>query len=92
MTYYFLFVMLFIAIAFFIEAIQKKELPSFVRSTAVLLAAGIIGVAANASNLYHTYEYSKETMRGKSELAHHGEENKTEMGWNVIISPPGAMV
>ncbi|RNC66947.1 YfhO family protein [Proteiniphilum sp. X52] len=80
MTYYFLFVMLFIAAAFFIEAIQKKELPGFLRSTAVLLAAGIIGVAANGSNLYHTYEYSKETMRGKSELAHHGEENKTGNG------------
>lgn len=80
MTYYFLFVMLFIAIGFLVEAIQKKELPAFVKSTAVLLVAGIIGVAANASNLYHTYEYSKETMRGKSELAHHGEENKTGDG------------
>ena len=80
MTYYFLFVMLFIAIAFLAEAIQKKELPGFLKSTAVLLVAGIIGVAANASSLYHTYEYSKETMRGKSELAHHGEENKTGDG------------
>jgi len=80
MTYYFLFVMLFIVIAFLAEAIRKKQLPDFLRSTAVLLFAGIIGVAANASNLYHTYEYSKETMRGKSELAHHGEENKTGDG------------
>jgi hypothetical protein len=80
MTYYFLFVMLFIAIAFLAEAIQKKELPGFLKSTAALLAAGIIGAAANGSSLYHTYEYSKETMRGKSELAHHGEENKTGNG------------
>ncbi|WP_298650997.1 YfhO family protein [uncultured Proteiniphilum sp.] len=80
MTYYFLFVMLFIAIAFLVEAIRKKELPGFLKSTAVLIVAGIIGVASNASNLYHTYEYSKETMRGKSELTHHGEENKTGDG------------
>jgi hypothetical protein len=80
MSYYFLFVMLFIVIAFFVEAIRKKQLPDFLRSTAVLLVAGIIGVAANASSLYHTYEYSKETMRGKSELTHHGEENKTDDG------------
>ncbi|WP_294082680.1 YfhO family protein [Proteiniphilum sp. UBA5384] len=80
MTYYFLFVMLFIVIAFLVEAIRKKELPGFIKSTAVLLIAGIIGIAANASNLYHTYEYSKETMRGKSELVHHGEENKTGDG------------
>jgi len=80
MTYYFLFVMLFIVIAFLAEAIREKQLPDFLRSTAVVLFAGIIGVAANASNLYHTYEYSKETMRGKSELTHHGEENKTGDG------------
>jgi hypothetical protein len=79
MTYYFLFVMLFIAIAFFNRCLQKKELPSFVRSTAVLLAAGIIEWRPTRV-LYHTYEYSKETMRGKSELAHHGEENKTGNG------------
>ncbi|MBK5196418.1 MAG: hypothetical protein JJE08_10440, partial [Proteiniphilum sp.] len=80
MSYYFLFVMLFMVIAFFVEAIRKKQLPDFLKSTAVVLFAGIIGVAANASNLYHTYEYSKETMRGKSELTHHGEENKTDDG------------
>ncbi|HBB00835.1 MAG: hypothetical protein A2W86_12330 [Bacteroidetes bacterium GWD2_45_23] len=80
MTYYFLFVMLFMVIAFMVDAIRKKQLSGFLRSTAVLLAAGLIGIAANTSNLYHTYEYSKETMRGKSELTHHGEENKTDNG------------
>ncbi len=46
-----------------------------------MIFAGIIGLAANTSNLYHTYEYSKETMRGKSELTtHHGIENKTGNG------------
>jgi len=80
MTYYFLFVMLFMVIAFMVDAIRKKQLSGFLRSTAVLLAAGLIGIATNASNLYHTYEYSKETMRGKSELTHHGEENKTDNG------------
>ncbi|MDR0422262.1 MAG: YfhO family protein [Proteiniphilum sp.] len=80
MTYYFLFVMLFIVIAFFAEAIRTKDLRGFLQSTAIVVAAGIIGVAANASNLYHTYEYSKETMRGKSELTHHGSENSTGNG------------
>jgi len=72
--------MLFMVIAFMVDAIRKKQLSGFLRSTAVLLAAGLIGIAANTSNLYHTYEYSKETMRGKSELTHHGEENKTDNG------------
>lgn len=80
MSYYFFFLMLFMVIAFFADALKKKQLPYFLKSTAVLVVAGLIGVAANASNLYHTYEYSKETMRGKSELSHHGEANKTDNG------------
>jgi hypothetical protein len=80
MSYYFLFVMLFMVIAFFVEALRKKELADFFKATGVLLIAGIIGVSANLSNLYHTYEYSKETMRGKSELTHHADGNRTDDG------------
>ena len=80
MTYYFLFVMAFMVVAFMADAIRNKQFPDFLRSTTVLLIAGFIGIAANASNLYHTYEYAKETMRGKSELTHHGEENITDNG------------
>jgi hypothetical protein len=72
MTYYFLFVILFMLIAFFVDAYQKKELPHFFKAGAILIVAGIIGVSTNLSNLYHTYEYSKETMRGKSELKQEG--------------------
>lgn len=80
MSYYFLFVMLFMVIAFFVEALRKKELADFFKATGILLIAGIIGVSANLSNLYHTYEYSKETMRGKSELTHHSDGNRTDDG------------
>ena len=80
MTYYFLFVMAFMVVAFMADAIRNKQFPDFLHSTTVLLIAGFIGIAANASNLYHTYEYAKETMRGKSELTHHGEENITDNG------------
>ncbi|MBF6597119.1 MAG: hypothetical protein ITF98_02730 [Fermentimonas sp.] len=80
MSYYFLFVMLFMVIAFFVEALRKKELADFFKATGILLIAGIIGVSANLSNLYHTYEYSKETMRGKSELTHHSDGNRTNDG------------
>lgn len=80
MSYYFLFLMLFMVIAFFVDAYKKRELPNFFKATGVLIIAGIIGVAANSSNLYHTYEYSKETMRGKSELSHHEEANTTDNG------------
>lgn len=73
MSYYFLFVMLFMAIAYGVEAYKAKQLPRFWKATAVLFVAGLIGVATNLSNLYHTYTYSKETMRGKSELVYEGD-------------------
>lgn len=83
MSYYFLFVMLFMFGAFFEEAYKKKELKSFFKSTGVLLVAALIGVSINLSNLYHTYKYSKETMRGKSELVQKEKQgNQTSGGLN----------
>lgn len=80
MSYYFLFVMLFMAAAFGVSAYQKKEMPQFLKATGVLVFAGILGVCINLSNLYHTYEYSKETMRGKSELVKPDTHNQTKSG------------
>ena len=83
MSYYFLFVMLFMAIAYGVEAYKAKQLSRFWKATGVLVVAGLIGVAANLSNLYHTYSYSKETMRGKSELVFEGDAaQQTSSGLN----------
>ena len=68
MSYYFFFLMAMIVIAYWIEAFRKHQLVQFAKATGVIAVAALIGLAANCSNLYHTYEYSKETMRGKSEL------------------------
>lgn len=68
------------AVAFGVDAWQKKEMPRFLKATGVLLMAGILGVCINLSNLYHTYEYSKETMRGKSELVKPDSHNQTKSG------------
>lgn len=80
MSYYFLFVMLFMVIAYGVSAYQKRELPKFFKATAIIGIAGILGVCVNLSNLYHTYEYSKETMRGKSELVKPNNDNQTKGG------------
>ena len=80
MSYYFLFVMLFMVIAYGVMAYQRKTVPAFLKSTGVLVIAGLIGVCINLSNLYHTYEYSKESMRGKSELVKENAANQTSSG------------
>lgn len=69
MTYYFLFVMAFIAIAFLVDAIRNKTIPAFVKATVVLLIAGSVGALCNLPNLYHTYTYNKETMRGGASIS-----------------------
>lgn len=73
MSYYFFFVILFFVGAYFEKAWRTKTLPQFFKASAVLIVAALVGIAANVSNLYHTYAYSKETMRGKSELVQTGD-------------------
>ena len=80
MTYYYLFIILFLVIAWFVEALQKKELLRFAKATGVCLAAAAIGVCMNLSNLYHTWQYSQESMRGKSELVKQNSVNQTSSG------------
>lgn len=80
MTYYFLFVILFMVIAFFVDAYRKKQLPGFFKASGVVAIAALIGILTNVSTLYHTYEYSKETMRGKPELIKPVSEDQTKSG------------
>lgn len=68
MTYYFLFVMLFLVVAYFVDALRKRTFLKWAKATGVLIVAGLLGVAANLPNLYHTYQYANESMRGKAEL------------------------
>ena len=68
MTYYFLFVVFFMALAYLVMAVREKALGHWMTGTCALVVAAVIAVGLNLSNLYNTYEYQKETMRGKSEL------------------------
>ena len=80
MTYYFLFVMLFMAVAFGVTAWKAKRFSDFLKRTGVLVLAGVLAVCINLSNLYHTYQYSKESMRGKSELVKENASNQSGSG------------
>ena len=80
MTYYYLFIILFMVIAFLVEAVRKKQMAAFLKATGVCAAGAVIGVCMNISNLYHTWEYSQESMRGKSELVKEQSDNQTSSG------------
>ena len=80
MTYYFMFVILFMVIAFLVDAIRNRQMARFWKASAVCVVAALIGIAMNASNLYHTWEYQKQSMRGKSELVKKNSANQTDSG------------
>lgn len=80
MTYYYLFIVLFMVIGFLVDAIRKKRLEGFLKATGVCVAAAVLGICMNLSNLYHTWEYSQESMRGKSELVKKQTANQTNSG------------
>ena len=80
MSYYYLFIILFMVIAWLVEAIRQQQMARFLKATAVCIAGAAIGVCVNLSNLYHTWQYSKESMRGKSELVKANNANQTSSG------------
>ena len=68
MTYYFLFVMALLVVAYLVDAVRTKRLAAWAKGTLTLVLAGLLGVATCLPNIYHTYAYAKESMRGKAEL------------------------
>lgn len=78
MTYYFAFVIVGFVIAYLFIAIKEKKFKQWGIATGTLAVAATLALVANSPNLYNTYEYSKETMRGKhSELTSATEANNT---------------
>jgi hypothetical protein len=80
MTYYYLFIILFMILAWLFNAIREHQLKHFFMAAGVAAGAGLIGICLNISNLYHTWEYSQQSMRGKSELVKKNSANQTSSG------------
>ncbi|MBS1735963.1 MAG: YfhO family protein [Bacteroidetes bacterium] len=82
-VYYTLIIALIMVIAFAIKSYKEKQLASAIKSAALALAAGVIGLACCAVTMMPTYEYAKESMRGgRSELTLGDKNVKTKGGLN----------
>lgn len=66
MTYYFCFVIAFLVLAWLWNAVKKRRLRRWCLATLCSILAAGLSVAANSASLYNSYEYAKETVRGKS--------------------------
>ena len=67
-TYYAVICLLVFIIVEFIRSVKEKLIPGFLKTSAILIVPVIIALGINFGNLYTIYEYSKYSMRGKSDL------------------------
>lgn len=67
-TYYFFLTLAIFGVVYLIDAIRKNTLNKFIKASAIVVIAVLIGAATNTGRLLTTQEYAAETIRGKSEL------------------------
>ncbi|MET4108416.1 YfhO family protein [Hymenobacter sp. UYP22] len=67
-TYYLLLLVLVFGVVELVFAFREKRLPDFLTRTALLAVAALLAVGVSFGRLYTTLEYSKYSIRGKSEL------------------------
>ena len=68
MTYYLAFLLIAVALGESIRLVLSKQFKALGLSLAVLAVASVVAVLPSASNLMTTFEYSKYTTRGSSDL------------------------
>lgn len=79
MTYYLMFLVIVLGIAYLIDAYNKQMLPQYFKSIGVLVAAVVLSIALNATNFLATNEYVKESKRSKSELTINADDSPKEV-------------
>jgi hypothetical protein len=67
-TYYLALIVITLGIFELISAIKTKTLTAFAKTTGLLVVAALFALSTNITNIWATWEYGKETIRGKSEL------------------------
>lgn len=77
-TYYFLFILLFVGIYFFIEAIREKQLKNFFITSGGIIAVFILAFAINSGNIGLTNDYAKYSIRGANDVTINADGTKVE--------------
>ena len=73
-TYYTLLILLIFGVFELVKTIRSADWTHFSKAAGVLIVAGMLGSLSNTSKIWPTYEFSKESTRGNSELK--AKENK----------------
>jgi len=84
MTYYLMLVIFILVGIELYHAIKNKTIAHFFKSLCYLAAASLLAFAVNASSLWSTYEYGKDSYRGKSNLTNNAKEPQDGLDRNYI--------
>ncbi|HEX3384927.1 MAG TPA: hypothetical protein VHS53_07065, partial [Mucilaginibacter sp.] len=68
MTYYLMIALLMLMVFELVNAIRTKQTQQFFKALAYMAGALVLALMVNASVLWSTYEYGKDSIRGKSNL------------------------
>ncbi len=98
MTYYLLIIIIIYGIFKLVESIIEKRMPHFFKATGFLIVAAILAILTHTTNLWATYDYGKDTMRGKPELTKNadiksgGLDKDYITGWSVGIQETWSLI
>jgi hypothetical protein len=84
-TYYTAIMLMVFIIVQFIYSLKEKEWVRFLKASSILAIVAILAVFTNFTNLLLTYEYGKESTRGKSELTSNKEDKTTGLDKSYIL-------
>ena len=84
-TYYGFLLIAILGLTELIFAIREKTLPRFLKAILFLLAGAVIAVGMNFSRLYTTWQYSKHTIRGPSELTSIDENRTSGLDKDYVV-------
>lgn len=75
-TYYFFMIIIAVILVELFAAFKEKRIADFVKRGGLVVAAILIAVLPNITNLWTTYEYGKYTTRSRSELTINAQKQK----------------
>jgi hypothetical protein len=67
-TYYLLLIIVILGLFQLVDALRFKQLSLFARASGFLIVAATLATLTHGTNLYATYDYGKESMRGSPVL------------------------
>ncbi|MBG0780738.1 MAG: YfhO family protein [Bacteroidales bacterium] len=85
-TYYLLLIVVILGIIQLIDAVRFKTMPNFFKASGFLIVGALLAVLTHSTNLYATYDYGKESMRGKPVLTKNADDQTRGLDRSYITN------